>query len=171
MSERKVKIESTVKYPVVISLPEFRYSRTFNRELQSTTIDFEAIEEGLQRPGFRNLVYSGIIRVADKQDRIDLGLEAASEDDDIDPIIALDTKEIISYLRGDNSELKSVLKQVSSELLQRFVNVAITSKITDGNVINALEFESKERGANLDMAGLLKLAKDAEAPVATDEKA
>ena len=170
MSDRKVKIESTVKYGVVVSLPDFRFNRTFNRELQSSLVDFETMEEGLQRPGFRKFFRDGILRVVDKQDRIDLGLESADKDDEIEPIISLTTKEIIDYLKGDEKALKDIVERVNIELFRRFVNVAITSKISNGAVINILDSVAQKRELNIDMTALFKLAKDAEKPVENTEE-
>ena len=168
MSERKVKIESTVKYPVVIALREFRFNRTFNKELQSTFMDFEVAEEALQIHGFRQMLKNGVLRFPNKQDRIDLGLE--SEEEVIEENIALTTKEIIGYLKGGEKALKDILKKVSNDLLSRFVNVAITSKISDYKVINALNAAAKDRAMDIDMTALFKLASDAEKPVADTEE-
>lgn len=165
MSDRKVKVESTVRYGVVVSLPDFRFNRTFNRELQSSLIDFEIMEEGLQRPGFRNLFYDGVLRVVDKQDRIDLNLESEEDDDEIDTIISLTTKEIIGYLKGDSKALRNILHKINNDLLTRFVNVAVTSKISDYKVIDLINKEAKDRKLNIDMTALFKLASDAEKPV------
>lgn len=170
MSERKVKVESMVKYPVVISLPDFRFNRTFNKELQSTLMDFEIVEEALQRPGFRKIVENGILKITNKQDRIDLGLESEDADDEVEEIIALSTKEIIGYLKGEEKALKDVLKKISDDLLGRFVNVAVTSKISDYKVINALNAAAKDRAMDIDMTALFKLASDAEKPVADTEE-
>lgn len=169
MSERKIKVESTVKYGVVVSLPDFRFNRTFNRELQSSMIDYEVMEEGLQRPGFRNLFYDGILRVVDKKDRVDLGLESEETDDEIDAVISLTTKEIIGYLKGDAESLKDILKKVNNDLLSRFVNVAVTSKISDYKVIDLINSEAKSRKIDIDMTALFKLASDAEKPVGETE--
>jgi hypothetical protein len=165
MSDRKVKVESTVKYAIVVSMPDFRFNRTFTRENQSSLVDYEVMEEGLQRPGFRNLFLDGKLRVVEKKDRIDLGLESADADDEIEPIISLTTKDIIGKLKGDEQELKDILKAVNEDLLRRFVQVAITSKITDYKVINAINEESKNRKFDIDMTALMKLASDAERPV------
>lgn len=169
MSDRKVKIESMVKYPVVISLPDYRFSRTFNRELQSTLMDYEIVEEGLQRPGFRKIIMDGILKITDRQDRIDLGLESESTDDELDEIITLSTKEIVGYLKGEEKPLKDILKKVNNDLFTRFVNVAITSKISDYKVINAINTIAKERKLNVDMTKLFALAADAERPVDDSE--
>lgn len=169
MSERKVKVESTVRYAVVVSLPDFRFNRTFNRENQSSLIDYEVIEEGLQRPGFRNLFYSGILRVVEQKDRIDLGLESGEADDEIEQIISLTSKEIIDYLKGDINELKEVISKVNEDLLRRFINIAITSKISDYGVITTLDSAAEAQNIDIDMTKLFKLAKDAEKSVETED--
>ena len=144
MDNRKVKIESTVKHTVVVSLPDMRFSRKFNRELQSTYMNYDVIEEALQRQGFRNMIKNGTLRIVDKQDRIDLGLEDP-DDEGINEIIALTTKEMLDLMRAEDlTEFKSVAKKANKDVLDKFVLAAVNSKITDPRVAKVLNKEMKK---------------------------
>ena len=167
MSDRKVKIESTVKHTVVVSLPDMRFSRKFDRELKSTFIDFDIIEEGLQRKGFSNFIKNGTLRIVDKQDRIDLGLEDA-DDEGIDEIIALTIKEMLDLMRADDlTPLKEIAAKANREVLDRFVQAAVNSKIYDPRVAKILDKEMKKFG---DAPKLTQLLAQVELLEAEDEE-
>lgn len=171
MSERKIKIESLVKYPVSVSIPSMHFSRLFNRELQSALIDYDIIEEGLQQSSFRYYIYNGILRVVDKQDRIDLGLEASAEEEEFEElpkIVALSTGEMITLMKSkDFKKLENVLKDCSEDIVNRFISAAIGSKIYDYEVTSLLQKYSPE-GTNIQK--LIALAEDAAKPVMVEEE-
>ena len=167
MSERKVKVGSMVKHAVVISVPDMRFSRTFNRENQTSLIDFDVMVEGLQRHGFRKIFEDGTLKVLDQKDRIDLELESPEEEDDaMNVTLALDTKDIIELLKShDTEKIKDTLDKCSAATISRFIQIAITSKIYDGNTVKLLEDAAKKAGEPTKITKLLELAEAAEAPV------
>ena len=169
MSERKVKVESLVKYPMAVSVPDMHFSRVFNRELQSALIPFEVMEEGLQQNGFRYYFMQGLLRVVEKQDRIDLGLEAAPEEEEYEElpkIIALSTGEMVKLMKGgDYAKLEEVLKEASTDIIDRFITAAIGSKIYNYEVTSLLQKYSP-KGVNIQK--LIALAEDAARPVSED---
>lgn len=167
MSERKVKVESMVSHTVVLTVPYLHFERVFSKELQSAKIDFDVMEEGLQDIGFRNFFTNGTLKVSEKQDRIDLGLEGADEDDYIEPIVTLSTGEIIKLLKSqDKEKIEEVLKNASTDLTNNIIKTALKYKIHDHIVVDCLK-KYAPNGENI--YDLIKLANEAEAPV-TDEE-
>jgi hypothetical protein len=163
MSDRKVKVESLVKYTVVLSEPDLHFNRTFNKEMQSALIDYDVMVEGLQKSGFRYFFRNGTLRVADKQDRIDLELEAKDADDEIEEIVALNTGEMIKLMKSaDKKNLEETLKKSTSAIITRFIKTAISAKIYDYNVTSLLQKYAEE---GTDIQKLIALAEAAEKPI------
>lgn len=162
MSERKVKVSSMVKYPVCLTIRSMRFSKTFNSENQSSLIPYDVMEEGLQRPGFKGFFKNGTLKIEDKQDRIDLGLE--DEDGESEVTVALDTKAIIDLLKGsDYKKIEDTLNNCSYDTIERCIQVAINSKIYDYKIIKLLEGAASKYGNNTKITRLLELAEEAEA--------
>lgn len=159
MSERKVKVESVVKYALVLSVPEYRFSRTFNKENQVTLIPFEVMEEGLQKLGFKKFFTDGILRVVEKQDRIDLDLESEDEIEEENITPSLDTKQLIALLKsGDKKKIAETLDKCSASTIERAIQTIINAKITDYPVIKAVEAAAKKHGDNVKITKLLDFA-------------
>ena len=167
MENRKVQIQSMVDYKVSLAVPHMHFSRIFNKVNQSAKVDFDVMEEGLQLTGFRNIFSTGILKIVDKQDRIDLGLEADDEEDEIEPIVTLSNIEIIKMLKsGKVEEIEEALKNGSTELRSRFIRMMITNKIYDYNLIGVLEKYAPNQESITD---LMKLASDMEKEIVTEE--
>ena len=163
MSDRKVKIQSMVDHSVVLSIPYLHFERVFSKELQSAKIDFDILEEGLQNRGFSNFFRKGILKITDKKDRVDLGLESNDEDDYIPEIVAMSTSEILLMLKdGDLDKLKDTLDKASTDLRENFIKTAIKFKVHDYSVIETLQQYTNH---NEDIQNLIKLSRDAEKPV------
>ena len=162
MSERKVKVSSMVKYPVCLTIRSMRFSKTFNKENQTTLIPFEVMEEGLQRVGFSSFFKNGTLKIEDQQDRVDLGLE--DENGESEVTVALDTKGMIDLLKGSNyKKIEETLKNSSYDTIERFIQIAINSKVYDYKIIKLLEGAASKYGNKTKITRLLELAEEAEA--------
>jgi len=171
MSERTVKVESTVDYAVVLSEPYNRFERNFHKDGQRALIDFNIMEEGLQLPGFRGMFTDGILRIIDKKDRVDLGLEAADgeeEYNEIEKIETISTSEAIKLFKSrDYKAIENKISKVSSSTVENLINVAIKFKLTDSTLIDILQKYSPN---STEIVDLIKLAKDAEKDIDIDEQ-
>ena len=162
MSDRKVKIESMVNYTVVLSEPYSRFERVFNRDTQSALVDFETMEQGLQINGFRKLFTNGILRVVNEKDKVDLGLAAASKDDEIEEAFAISTGEIIKLFKSkDYTKIKETINKCSVDTVRNMISTMIKFKIYDNQIIDLLQ---KKAPSSMEIYDLIKLANDAEKP-------
>lgn len=159
MSNRTVKIESLVNYSVVLNEPYSNFSRTFTKDLQSAVVDYEVMEQGLQLNGFRKMFTNGVLRIVDKKDRIDLGLEAVSEDDQMDEIFAISTGEIVKLFKSkDYKAIEEAVNKSSDTTIQNMISTLIKFKLFDNNIVDILQ----KKAPSKDIFALIKLAKDAE---------
>lgn len=162
MSDRKVKIESMVNYTVVLSEPYSRFERVFNRDTQSALVDFDVMEQGLQINGFRKFFTNGILKVVNEKDKVDLGLAAASKDDEIEEVFAISTGEIIKLFKSkDYAKIKETINKCSVETVRNMISTMIKFKIYDNQIIDLLQ---KKAPSNMEIYDLIKLANDAEKP-------
>ena len=163
MSDRKVKVESMVNYCVVLSQPYAHFDRVFNKDGQSALIDFDIMEEGLQLTGFRKFFENGTLHICDKKDIIDLGLESEDTDDEIGEIYAISTGEIIKLFKSrDYKAIREAISKASDSTIQNMISTAIKFKLTDSEIVDALQDRCP---SNVEIYSLIKLAKDAAKPV------
>lgn len=159
MSNRTVKIESLVNYSVVLSEPYSNFSRTFTKDMQSAVVDYAIMEQGLQLNGFNKMFTNGVLRIVDKKDRIDLGLEAASEDDQMEEIFTISTGEIVKLFKSKNYEkIEEAVNKSSDSTIQNMITTLIKFKLFDNTIVDILQ----KKAPSQDIFALIKLSKDAE---------
>lgn len=159
MSNRTVKIESLVNYSVVLSEPYSNFSRTFTKDMQSAVVDYTIMEQGLQLNGFNKMFTNGVLRIVDKKDRIDLGLEAASEDDQMEEIFTISTGEIVKLFKSKNYEkIEEAVNKSSDSTIQNMITTLIKFKLFDNTIVDILQ----KKVPSQDIFALIKLSKDAE---------
>lgn len=159
MSNRTVKIESLVNYSVVLSEPYSNFSRTFTKDMQSAVVDYAIMEQGLQLNGFNKMFTNGVLRIVDKKDRIDLGLEAASEDDQMEEIFTISTGEIVKLFKSKNYEkIEEAVNKSSDSTIQNMIITLIKFKLFDNTIVDILQ----KKAPSQDIFALIKLSKDAE---------
>lgn len=159
MSNRTVKIESLVNYSVVLSEPYSNFSRTFTKDMQSAVVDYAIMEQGLQLNGFNKMFTNGVLRIVDKKDRIDLGLEAASEDDQMEEIFTISTGEIVKLFKSKNYEkIEEAVNKSSDSTIQNMITTLIKFKLFDNTIVDILQ----KKVPSQDIFALIKLSKDAE---------
>ena len=130
-SNRLVKFKNTVNSKVIVFEPAYNIRREFPGKGAIQTIPFDLVEQLLWRPGFKNLVQTGILYIEDMQDKIDLQLE--------DPDTKTPTKikvftdeQILTLLRVRNyDDFVKELSTVSVEQANNVVDYAINNDIID----------------------------------------
>lgn len=134
---RKVLVKSMVNYSVCLTIPELRFKRTFTKEGEVKSIDFDTLYEGMTMRGVRALFEEGILYLDSEQDRIDLGLE---EEGQKERFKILNKGQIIKLLKLDIIEkLKETLDTLPKEQINRIAEVAISEKFTDFEKCNLIK--------------------------------
>ena len=137
IENRKVAVKSMVNYSVGLNIPDLRFKRTFTKEGEIKTIDFDTLYEGVTMLGVRTLFEEGVLYIENKQDRIDLGLE---EEGQAEKFKILNHGQIIKLLRLDPIEkLEETLKTLPKEQVNRIAEVAIEEKFTDFDKCNLIK--------------------------------
>ena len=73
--DKKVKVVSLVSQRVILTVPELRLRRVWERKGATMVIPFEQLEEAMYSPGVENLFRNGILGIDDMEVKIALGLE------------------------------------------------------------------------------------------------
>lgn len=126
MSDRKVLVENMSNATVTLIFSNSNFKRKLKGEGAKTHIPFDVIYEGLSEPGVMIMFDKGIIRVVDKQDRVDLGLEMEEE------VVAtsLSSSEMLAILKENNPiKIKETLEGLAENQQKKFAQVAIENDI------------------------------------------
>ena len=129
--ETKVKVKSLISSRVLLSIPELRLRRVWERKGAVKTIPFEQLEEAMYEPGVEALFKEGALGIDDMEVKIALGLE---EEGTTEPtnIIALDDAQRERYLRVmPMVDFKQKVKELPQEQLIELANYAIKKEIAD----------------------------------------
>lgn len=126
---KKIKVTSLVPYRVGLIIPEHRFSRNFTEEGQTILVDDEILREGLYNRGVLNLFKKGILKIEDKDFRIEVGLEDPEQKTEVK---TLNSTQMLTLLKVKPfKEFESTIKELSDEQLDRLVSLAVENKITD----------------------------------------
>jgi len=164
MNENKVKVISTANAIVGISLPEYKFSRTWPKKGTQVMIDKELLEEFMSRPGVQYLFDQGILYIEDMQTKKDLGLEPA--DAEKPTRIIIPDKNMVKRLLtvAPVQELKTALKKMPTEQISEFANYAVASGDISLERSEIVKEIAATRGLNIDIAQSIRLNKLAEEP-------
>lgn len=139
MENKKIVVENRLDARVGLSVPDLRFKRVFEGRGAKKTIDLEILKEAIYAPGADYLFKNDILHIADKEARIELGLEnapeveAEAETGEIGEtsIIDLTEKQIKRYLTvAPLRDLKELLPQLTNGQKQMLVDYAIENEIT-----------------------------------------
>lgn len=134
---RKVTVKSMVNYTVGLNIPELRFKRTFMKEGETKSIDFDVLYEGVTMLGIKTLFEEGILYIENQQDRIDLGLEEPNQEAKFK---ILNHGQIIKLLKLDPiSKLQETLTVLPKEQINRIAEIAIEEKFTDFDKCNLIK--------------------------------
>jgi len=131
MSEKKVNVVSKVNYPISVSFPELRFSRTWERLGASKAIDYDIIEEGMSDPGFEYMIKTGMLYIEDMDIKKALDIEPEDAKEPVNIIVYTD-KEIKSLLTTKSvASLEEALEKTTDEQKKVIAQRAIELKITN----------------------------------------
>lgn len=158
--ENKVKIENLISSRVILSMPELRLKRVWERKGAIKTIPFEQLEEAIYDPGVESLFVDGVLGIADMDVKKKLGLEPEEAEEPVN-IIVLSDKERKEWLVDLSvAEFRNKIKELPREQVIELANYAVDNEIT-----NFEKSEILKRAVGIDVLSRVKLNRDNKAEV------
>ena len=153
--DTKVKVKSLVSSRVVLSIPDLRLKREWERKGAVRTIPFDQLEEAMYDPGVEFLFREGVLGIDDMEVKIALGLEEEGATEPTN-IIALDDNQSERYLRNmPMPEFRQEVKKLPHEQLVELAYYAIEHEIAN--------FDKSElllKLTDIDILSAIKLNRD-----------
>lgn len=129
--DKKVKVVSLVSQRVILTVPELRLRRVWERKGATMVIPFEQLEEAMYSPGVENLFRNGILGIDDMEVKIALGLEPEGAEAPVN-IITLNDAQRKRYLTVmPLAEFKQKIKELPIEQINELATYAIANEIMD----------------------------------------
>ena len=158
--ENKVKIENLISSRVILSMPELRLKRVWEKKGAIKTIPFEQLEEAIYDPGVESLFVDGVLGIADMDVKKKLGLEPEEAEEPVN-IIVLSDKERKEWLVDLSvAEFRNKIKELPREQVIELANYAVDNEIT-----NFEKSEILKRAVGIDVLSRVKLNRDNKAEV------
>lgn len=129
--ETKVKVKSLISSRVLLSVPELRLKREWEKKGAVKTIPFEQLEEAMYSPGVEALFTEGALGIDDMEVKIALGLE---EEGTVEPtkVVGLDDMQRQRYLKNmPMPEFRKEVVKLPQEQLIELANYAIENEMAD----------------------------------------
>jgi hypothetical protein len=155
--EDKVKVRSLVSCRVILSDPELRVHRVWEKKNTIKIIPLEQLEQLIYEPGVMDLFTDGVLGIDDMEVKIHLGLEPDGAEKPVN-IIILDDAQRERYLRNMPAhEFKQKVKELPTEQQMELVQYAIEheiadfekaeflEKLTDINIISAIKLNRDDK--------------------------
>lgn len=156
--DKKVKVVSLVSQRVVLTVPDLRLRRVWERKGAVAVIPFEQLEEAMYSPGVENLFKNGILGIDDMETKIALGLEPEGAKAPIN-IITLNDEQRKRYLTVmPLHEFKEEIKKLPIEQINELAAYAIEHEILDFD-----KSEIIKKYVDVDIMRAVKLNRDDQA--------
>ena len=150
--EDKVKVKNLVSSRVVISIPDMRLRRVWEKKGVVRVIPFDQLEEAMYNPGVERLFKKGTLGIEDMEVKKRLGLEPEDAEEPIN-IITLDDKQRERYLKVmPMHEFRQKVKELPREQIMELANYAIEHEIADFD-----KSELLQKAVGIDILSAIKL--------------
>lgn len=127
MSDRKVLVENMSKATVTLIFNNANFKRNLKGEGAKVYVPFEVLYEGLSEPGVQIMFDKGVLRINDKKDRVDLGLEF---EDEVVVANSMSSSEMLAIIKENNPiKIKETLEGLAENQRIKFAQVAIENDI------------------------------------------
>ena len=158
--DKKVKVVSLVSQRVVLTVPDLRLRRVWERKGATAVIPFEQLEEAMYSPGVENMFRNGILGIDDMEVKIALGLEPDGAAEPVN-IIILNDAQRERYLRNmPMVDFRQKVKELPQEQLIELAEYAIAHEIADFDKSDLLL-----KLTDIDVMGAIRLNRDNNAEI------
>ena len=158
--ETKVKVKSLISSHVLLSVPELRLRREWEKKGAVKTIPFDQLEEAMYSPGVEALFTEGALGIDDMEVKIALGLEPPEAKEPVNIIILTDAQRERYLKNMPMVDFRQKVKELPQEQLIELAEYAIAHQIVD--------FDKSElllKLTDIDIMGAIKLNRDNDEPV------
>jgi hypothetical protein len=132
MTTRMVLVQNMTKATVTLVVNNSNFKRALQGENAKVNIPFDVLFNGMSEPGIDVMFKKGYLYIPNKQDRIDLGLEFAEEEEVNDEEVktALSSVEMLAILKENNPVvIKTTFENLAEIQRMKFANVAAENGI------------------------------------------
>ena len=158
--ETKVKVKSLISSHVLLSVPELRLRREWEKKGAVKIIPFDQLEEAMYSPGVEALFTEGALGIDDMEVKIALGLEPPEAKEPVNIIILTDAQRERYLKNMPMVDFRQKVKELPQEQLVELAEYAIAHQIVD--------FDKSElllKLTDIDIMGAIKLNRDNDEPV------
>lgn len=158
--DTKVKVKSLISSHVLLSVPELRLRREWEKKGAVKTIPFDQLEEAMYSPGVEALFTEGALGIDDMEVKIALGLEPPEAKEPVNIIILTDAQRERYLKNMPMVEFRQKVKELPQEQLVELAEYAIAHQIVD--------FDKSElllKLTDIDIMSAIKLNRDNEEPM------
>lgn len=153
--EDKVKVKSLISHRVVLSVPDMRLNRVWEKKGTVRTIPFDVLEEAFYDPGVQALFTNGILGIDDMDVKKRLGIEPEDATEPVN-IVALDDAQMLRYLTVlPIHEFREKINELPIEQVYELIRYAIEHEIA-----NFEKAEMLKQVTGIDIISAIKLNRD-----------
>ena len=152
---KKVKVVSLVSQRVLLTVPDLRLRRVWEKKGAVVVIPFEQLEEAMYSPGVENLFTSGILGIDDMETKIALGLEPEGAEAPVNIITLTDEQRKRYLTKMPVYEFREKIKELSPEQINELAAYAIANEISDYD-----KSEIIKKYVDVDIIQAIKLNRD-----------
>jgi hypothetical protein len=128
MANQKILVKNMTNATVTLIIENANFKRTFKGEGAKTYIPFDILYEGLSDSGIEKMFTKGYLKVVEKQDRIDLGLEFEDKVESLEN--TMDSNEMLEIIKEGNAiKIKETLEALAPIQQKKFAQVAVDNEI------------------------------------------
>ena len=153
--EDKVKVKSLISHRVVLSVPDMRLNRVWEKKGTVRTIPFDVLEEAFYDPGVQALFTNGILGIDDMDIKKRLGIEPEDATEPVN-VVALDDAQMLRYLTVlPIHEFREKINELPIEQVYELIRYAIEHEIA-----NFEKAEMLKQVTGIDIISAIKLNRD-----------
>ena len=153
--DKKVKVVSLVSQRVVLTVPDLRLRRVWEKKGAVATIPFDQLEEAMYSPGVENLFKNGILGINDMEIKIALGLEPEGATAPVNIIVLTDDERKRYLTSMPTFEFREKIKELPIEQINELAAYAIANEIADYD-----KSEIIKKYVDIDIIRAIKLNRD-----------
>ena len=153
--EDKVRVKSLISHRVVLSVPDMRLNRVWEKKGTVRTIPFDVLEEAFYDPGVQALFTNGILGIDDMDVKKRLGIEPEDATEPVN-VVALDDAQMLHYLTVlPIHEFREKINELPIEQVYELIRYAIEHEIA-----NFEKAEMLKQVTGIDIISAIKLNRD-----------
>ena len=166
----KVKVRNLTSNRVIMTVPELRLRRVWEKKNAVNIIPFEQLEEAIYTPGVESLFRNGVLGIEEKDNPNEsmkikqaLGLEPDDAEEPVNIIILTDEQRKRYLTAMPIFEFKEKIRELPSDQIIEMAHYAIENKIMDFDKADVIKAYT-----DIDIISAIKLNRDDE--LASKEK-